>query len=116
MSQKAYELIIQILKLEQLKRLCSEIPPTTPWLLILEIYIRSQVKRKQSQSYKFKKNSEVVYKMYKYEMDPTRTVGATEQTQDAGRMDGQTSLENLISAAMKQAAPHTCFFFLVFFI
>ena len=30
--------------------------------------------------------------------------------------DGRTSLENLISAAMKQAAPHTCFFFLVFFI
>ena len=54
--------------------------------------------------------------MYKYEMDPTRTVGATEQKQDAGRMDGGTSLENLISAAMKQAAPHTCFFFLVFFI
>ena len=29
-------------------------------------------------------------KMYKYEMDPTRTVGATERTLDAGRMDGQT--------------------------
>ena len=29
-------------------------------------------------------------KMYKYEMDPTRTVGATEQTCDAGRTDGQT--------------------------
>ena len=35
-------------------------------------------------------------KMYKYEMDSTRTVGATEQTQDAGRTqdgrgtDGQT--------------------------
>ena len=28
--------------------------------------------------------------MYKYGMDPTRTVGVTEQTQDAGRMDGQT--------------------------
>ena len=32
--------------------------------------------------------------MYKYEMDPTRTVGATEQTRDArqtdGRTDGQT--------------------------
>ena len=28
----------------------------------------------------------------------------------------RTSSENLISAAMKQAAPHTCFFFLVFFI
>ena len=27
-----------------------------------------------------------------------------------------SSSENLISAAMKQAAPHTCFFFLVFFI
>ena len=26
--------------------------------------------------------------MYKYEMDPTRTVGATEQTGDAGRTDG----------------------------
>ena len=29
-------------------------------------------------------------KMYKYEMDPTRTVGPTEQTQDAGRTDGPT--------------------------
>ena len=28
--------------------------------------------------------------MYKYDMDPTRTVGATEQTQDAGRKDRQT--------------------------
>ena len=26
--------------------------------------------------------------MYKYEMDPTRTVGATEQKRDAGQMDG----------------------------
>ena len=50
-------------------------------------------------------------KMYKYEMDPTRTGGATEWTRDAGRTDrqtdGRTSLENLISAAMKQAVPHT---------
>ena len=29
-------------------------------------------------------------KMYKYEMDPTRTVGATEQTQDAGQTVGRT--------------------------
>ena len=28
-------------------------------------------------------------KMYKYEMDPTRTVGATERTRDAGLTDGQ---------------------------
>ena len=29
-------------------------------------------------------------KMYKYEMDLTRTVGATERTRDAGRTDGRT--------------------------
>ena len=29
-------------------------------------------------------------KMYKYEIDPTKTVGATERTRDAGWMDGQT--------------------------
>ena len=29
-------------------------------------------------------------KMYKYEMDPTRTVGATEWTRDVGQMDGRT--------------------------
>ena len=28
--------------------------------------------------------------MYQYEMDLTRTVGATERTQDGGRTDGQT--------------------------
>ena len=29
-------------------------------------------------------------KMYKYEMDPTRTVSTTEQKRDVGRMDGRT--------------------------
>ena len=29
-------------------------------------------------------------KMCKYEMDPTRTVGVTEQTRDAGWTDGRT--------------------------
>ena len=29
-------------------------------------------------------------KMYKYEMDPTKTVGATERTWGAGRTDEQT--------------------------
>ena len=37
-------------------------------------------------------------KMYEYEMDPTRTVSATEQTRDAGqtegRMDGRTDRGN----------------------
>ena len=31
-------------------------------------------------------------KMCKYEMDPTRTVGATERTRDAGQTDGQMVL------------------------
>ena len=97
-------------QLEQLERLHSEIPPATPWLPILVIHIRSQVKTRQSQSYKFKKfaknsNFEILQqtlqathllklldKMCKYEMDPTRTVGATERTQDAGRMDGWTDV------------------------
>ena len=64
--------------------------------------------KKQSQSYKYKKiaqNSnfeilpETLYtthllklldKMYKCEMDPIRTVGATERTRDAGRTDGRS--------------------------
>ena len=29
-------------------------------------------------------------KLYEYEMDPTRTVGATERRRDAGRTDGRT--------------------------
>ena len=28
--------------------------------------------------------------MYKYEMDPVRTIGVTKRTRDAGRTDGQT--------------------------
>ena len=93
-------------QLEQLERLHSEIPPAASWIPILVIHIRSQVKTRQSQSYKFEKiakNSKfetlhatlyathllkLLDKMYKYEMDPTRTVGATEQTRDAGQTDG----------------------------
>ena len=94
------------MKLEQLECLRSEIPPATPWLPVLVIQIRSKVKTRQSQSYKFKKNAknsnygifqEILYvthllklldKLYRYEIDPTRTVGVAEQTRDAGRMDG----------------------------
>ena len=67
-----------------------------------------QIQVKTSQSYKFKKiaktfnfqilqeNLHVTHllklldKMCKYEMDPTRTVGVTERTRDAGWTDGQT--------------------------
>ena len=41
------------MQLEQLECLRSEIPPAAPWLPILVIHIRSQVKTRQSQSYKF---------------------------------------------------------------
>ena len=90
-------------ELEQLELLRSEIPPAAPWLPILVIHIRSQVKTTQSQSYKFKKIAKIsnfkilqgtlhathslklLYKMHKYEMDPIRTVEATERTRDVGR-------------------------------
>ena len=45
-------------KTVQLERLRSEIPPAAPWLPILVIHIRSQVKRRQGQRYKFKKNAQ----------------------------------------------------------
>ena len=96
-------------KLEQLERLRSEMPPAASWLPLLMIHIRSQVKRRQSQGYKFKKKTaknsnflmlqETLHethllklpdKMYKYEMDPTRSVGAREQTRDAGQTDRRT--------------------------
>ena len=90
----------------QLEYLHYDTPHPTPWLPMLVIYIRSQVKTIQSQGYRFKKNAknlnfeilqETVHithllklldKMYEYEMDLTRTVGATERTQDVRRTDG----------------------------
>ena len=30
--------------------------------------------------------------MYKYDVDPSRTVGATERTRDAGRTDGRMDI------------------------
>ena len=44
----------------QLERLRSEIPPAASWLSILVIHIRSQVKRIQSQSYKFLKKLSMI--------------------------------------------------------
>ena len=77
--------------------------PVAPWLPM--IHIRSKVKIRQIQGYKFLKiaknsNFEILHstlhtthlklvdKMYKYEMDPTITAGATERTLDAKRTDG----------------------------
>ena len=93
-------------QLEQLERLHSEMPAAAPWLPIPVIHVRSQVKTRPSQSYKFQKKLPKVQilqetlhvthllklldKMHKYEMDPTKTVGATEQTWDARRTERQT--------------------------
>ena len=47
--------VIEIqLQLEQLERLRSGDTPAALWLPILLIHIGSQIKRRQSQSYKFK--------------------------------------------------------------
>ena len=79
--------------------------PPTPWLPILVIHIRSKSKKTKSKLQILKKLPKIqilretfhmthllklLDKMCKYEMDPTRTVGATERTWDAGRTDGQT--------------------------
>ena len=80
--------------------------PTAPWLPILVVHIRSkQDKVKVTKFKKIAKNSnfeilqetlnaahllKLLDKMYKYEMDPTRTAGTTERTRDVGRTDGRT--------------------------
>ena len=89
------------MKLEQLERLHSEILPRRPMITHTSDSHQTQSQNKTKSSYKFKKiaknaNFETLQetlhathflklfdKMYKYEMDPTRTVGATEQTRDA---------------------------------
>ena len=51
--------LLSVIQLEQLERLRSEIPPAAPWLPILVIHIRSQVKTRQSQSYVFNKIAKI---------------------------------------------------------
>ena len=59
------------------------------------------------QSHKFKEFLlKLLDKMCKYEKDLTSICEDTERTQFCPQIDRRTSLENLISAAMKQAAPH----------
>ena len=103
---------IQLEQLEQLERLRSEDTPAASWLPIPLSHIGSQVKRRQSQSYKFKKIAKIsnfwilklalhathllklLDKMCKYEMDPMSIVEDTERTrfcpQTDRRTDGQT--------------------------
>ena len=46
-------------------------------------------------------------KMYEYEMDPTRTVGATEWTRNAGRTDGQADGQTAGRPGWNQYTPPT---------
>ena len=46
-------------------------------------------------------------KMYKYEMDPTRTVDATERTRDAGRTDGHPLMIVIICVEYKKNPSRT---------
>ena len=71
-------------KLEQLERLRSEIPLTAPWLPYISNFEILQETLHVTHPLK------LLDKMYKYEMDPTRTVGTTERIRDAGRTDGQS--------------------------
>ena len=62
-------------KLEQLECLHFEIPPApTPWLPILVIHIRSQVKTRQSQSYKLKKLSKILILKFCKELYTRHTI------------------------------------------
>ena len=96
------------IKSEQLERLRSEDTPAASWLPILLSHIGSQVKRRQSQSYKFKEfakilNSQILKltlhathllklldKMRKYGMDPTSIVEDTERTRFCPQTDRRT--------------------------
>ena len=55
-------------KLKQLERLRSKDTPAAPWLPVLLIHIRPQVKTRQNQSHKFKKFA----KTSKFENNITR--------------------------------------------
>ena len=74
--------------------------PATSWLPILLSHIGSQIKRRQSQSYKFKEFAKILKqllhathllklldKMWKYEMDPMSIVDDTELTRFCPQTD-----------------------------
>ena len=103
--------LLPLEQLEQLEHLRSEDTPHR--LMITHTISNFRILKQTSHATHLLK---LLDKMCKYEMDPMSIVEDTEWTRFCPQTDGRTSLENLISAAMKQAAPHTCFFFLVFFI
>ena len=90
-------------KLEKLEHLRSEDTPAASWLPKLLSHIGSQVKIRQSQSYKFKEFAKILKqtlhvthllkwldKMCKCEMDPMSIVEDTERTRFCPQMDRRT--------------------------
>ena len=95
-------------KLEQLERLRSEDAPAASWLPILLSHIGSQVRRRQSQSYKFEEFAKIsnflilkqtshathflklLDKMCKYERNPMGIVEETERTRFCPQTDRRT--------------------------
>ena len=95
-------------QLEQLEWLRSEDTPAASWLPIPSSHIGSQVKRRQSQSYKLKKFAKIsnfwilkwalhtthflklLDKMCKYEMDPMSILEDTERTRFCPQTDRRT--------------------------
>ena len=65
-----------LFKLEQLERLRTEIPSPPHEILQESLHATHPLK--------------LLDKICEYQMDPTRTVGATERTRDAGRTDGRS--------------------------
>ena len=90
-------------------------PPATSWLPLLLSHIGSRVKRRQSQSYKFKdfdkisifefwnkhytQHLKLLDKMCKYEMDPTIIVEHTERTWFCPQTDRRTDAQGETSIA-----------------
>ena len=99
--------------------------PAAPWLSILVIHIRSQVKIRQRQSNKYSENCQKFkflnsarnftgdmpseFAWYRYEMDTTRTLGATERAQNAGRTDGRMEWnQNIPCSTIKRKINMVC--------
>ena len=87
------------IQLEQLECLRSEIPPPPhfypyQWFTSDPKSLQDKVKFTNLQILLKDLHAthllKLLDKMYKYQMDPTRTVGATERTRDAGWMDRRT--------------------------
>ena len=102
-------------KLEQLEACILRIPPAASWLPIPLSHIGSQVKRRQSQSYKFKEFAKIsnfltlkqtlhtthllklLDKMCKYKMDPMSIVEDSERTRFCRQTDKVKPVYSLLT-------------------